>query len=46
MDYFIDKHNLCFESMKTLQGKMAMFLSNLNYAGHWNERWRDLKRYD
>jgi len=32
--------------MKTLQGKMAMSLSNLSYAGHLDERWRDLKRYN
>jgi hypothetical protein len=33
------------KSMKILKGKMTMFLSNLSYAGHLDERWRDLKRY-
>jgi hypothetical protein len=31
--------------MKILKGKMMMFLSNLSYAGHLDERWRDLKQY-
>jgi hypothetical protein len=30
--------------MKTSKGKMTMFLSNLSYSGHLDERWRDLKQ--